>query len=242
MVAPPSRRREDESGNMGHANEEISMAVGQRESDRPFPFSFPFVGETLALDFVNTEVVVRGRRIDLLSSPEALETWWRNAAERYPAIVAAFPRLAAERSPSERPATLAAAKELRAALRGLVAALAERGDDDRLAESDLAIVNRVLAAGREAVTIGTGGRPRAIREPREEGADGQLLAIASSALDLLTAKEASRLHRCGNERCILFFYDTTKSGTRRWCSVGCMNRARSSRRYRERKRAAVADA
>jgi predicted RNA-binding Zn ribbon-like protein len=34
---------------------------------------------------------------------------------------------------------------------------------------------------------------------------------------------------------VLLFYDTTKSGTRRWCSTSCMNRARSSRRYRERR-------
>ena len=55
-----------------------------------------------------------------------------------------------------------------------------------------------------------------------------------AAATLLTERDLSRLHRCGNERCVLLFYDTTKSGTRRWCSLGCMNRARSLRRYRER--------
>jgi predicted RNA-binding Zn ribbon-like protein len=49
--------------------------------------------------------------------------------------------------------------------------------------------------------------------------------VALSAVDLLTRKDHGRLHRCENARCVLLFYDTTKSSTRRWCSTGCMDRA-----------------
>jgi predicted RNA-binding Zn ribbon-like protein len=56
--------------------------------------------------------------------------------------------------------------------------------------------------------------------------------IARSALHLFTEADWRRLHQCKHDRCIVFFYDTTKSGTRRWCSPGCMNRARSIQHYR----------
>ncbi|MFL5652938.1 MAG: CGNR zinc finger domain-containing protein [Ktedonobacteraceae bacterium] len=51
-------------------------------------------------------------------------------------------------------------------------------------------------------------------------------------LILFTRAEKHRLHICKNERCILFFYDTTKSATHQWCSLECMNRARSLQHYR----------
>jgi predicted RNA-binding Zn ribbon-like protein len=62
-----------------------------------------------------------------------------------------------------------------------------------------------------------------------------LLPIALSALDWLSSGDRPRLHRCANPRCVLLFYDTTRSATRRWCSLGCMDRARSARRYRQAK-------
>jgi predicted RNA-binding Zn ribbon-like protein len=52
--------------------------------------------------------------------------------------------------------------------------------------------------------------------------------------------DLSRLRQCHSHhihRCILLFYDTTKSGTRQWCSTACLDRERSARRYEEKKRA-----
>jgi len=110
-----------------------------------------------------------------------------------------------------------------------------RQDGRAVAAADLAILNRVLATGYEAVALDAGGKLRSTFGSRESGPDSALLPVARSAFDLLTTKEPSRLHRCGNDRCVLLFYDTTKSATRRWCSVGCMNRARSAARYRTRR-------
>lgn len=186
----------------------------------------PFVGEALALDLVNTEVVVRGTRRDLLATPADLVAWWRAAAGRHPS--AGF----AGAPPIDDPALLPAAKVLRGALRALLGAVADR----RAAPTDhLAVVNRVLATGSEAVVVGADGALRAAYPTREPGPEATLLPIARSALALLTERDPARLHRCGNERCVLMFYDTSKSATRRWCSVACMDRARSAQRYRARK-------
>ena len=62
-----------------------------------------------------------------------------------------------------------------------------------------------------------------------------ILPIALSAFHLFTQLEKHRLHKCKNDRCILFFSDTTKSATRQWCSLECMNRVRSLQHYQHAK-------
>jgi predicted RNA-binding Zn ribbon-like protein len=133
-------------------------------------------------------------------------------------------------------ALLESARELRAALRRVAAAVAEGGDGTFVEAADLGVVNGILQAGHPVVSVDPGGMFRPMLAPHGAGPEAALLPIAHSALDLLTGKDPARLHRCANERCVLLFYDTTKSATRRWCSVGCMNRARSAARHRARKR------
>jgi predicted RNA-binding Zn ribbon-like protein len=191
---------------------------------------FVFVGEALALDLVNTEVVVRGKAGDLLATPGAVAEWWRAVAARHPEAVEGAVTAAADLA---EPALLPAVRELRRALRGLFGAIA---DGSPLDSGGLVVLNQALGNGMEVVEVGANGKARLAHRPRRAGPEALLLPIARSAAVLLTSKDPARLHRCGNERCVLLFYDTTKSATRRWCSVGCMNRARSSRRYRERKR------
>lgn len=54
---------------------------------------------------------------------------------------------------------------------------------------------------------------------------------ADSYLRLLAA-DPERIRRCANAECILHFFDTSKNGARRWCSMaGCGNRAKAARHY-----------
>ena len=47
--------------------------------------------------------------------------------------------------------------------------------------------------------------------------------VAHSAATLFSDVDRSRLRKCG--QCVLHFYDTSKKGTRRWCSMRlCGNR------------------
>ena len=210
-------------------NHDHATIAGNPAADPNNPSSpFQFVGEVLALDLVNTEVVVRRRPIDLLAAPGAYAAWWRVAAAHYPALAALLPAAAIAADPDRLPAVLA----LRGALRTLCEAVA---DGTPLPAGDLAVLNRALAAAHDAVALGDAGEPRASVVPDGPNADGPLAAVARSAFALLTGSDLSRLHRCANGHCILLFYDTTKSATRRWCTTACMNRARSSQRYRARK-------
>jgi predicted RNA-binding Zn ribbon-like protein len=188
---------------------------------------FVFYGEVLALDLVNTEVVVRRKPIDLLAAPEAYAAWWRAAAARYPEVAGSLPASEIEANPELLPAVMA----LRGALRRVFSSVA---DGTPLPPADLALLNRALGNTHDAVALGDVGEPRPLIVPRGPDSDGPLAAVARSAFTLLTGADLSRLHRCANEHCVLLFYDTTKSATRRWCSTACMNRARSSERYRKR--------
>jgi predicted RNA-binding Zn ribbon-like protein len=186
---------------------------------------YPFLSGVLALDLVNTEVIVRGRRYDLLCSPEDVARWWQEALTHHPdrekvkeeaqAIVWSLPLL-------ER------IKQIRAAIRALCTNLVEQQPLDQEA---LTIINAILAMGYPALDVFSGGEMVPIYRAREADQGAILLTIALSAFHLLTQAEKHRLHKCKNDRCILFFYDTTKSATRQWCSLECMNRARSLQHY-----------
>ncbi|MGH7718130.1 MAG: ABATE domain-containing protein, partial [Gemmatimonadaceae bacterium] len=107
---------------------------------------FVFLGERLWLDFVNTDDVQRGSRVDALRDFDALVHWLETRlvldAERAWGI-----RRRAQQQPAGATAALTDARRIRAALR----ALAERGGaagEVRLGA--MAEINRVL--GRSAGT------------------------------------------------------------------------------------------
>jgi predicted RNA-binding Zn ribbon-like protein len=180
---------------------------------------------SLALDLINTEMVDRGKKRDVLSSPDALARWWGEACKQYPdqcAIEGAGEPIAWT---SE---LLEAVQSLRMALRTLATHVVER---HAVEEEDLKPVNEILALGYSALERTGQGNVKAVMYLRDPEKGSVLFPIALSALQLFTESDWRRLHQCKNDRCIVFFYDTTKSGTRRWCSPVCMNRARSIRQY-----------
>ena len=57
---------------------------------------------------------------------------------------------------------------------------------------------------------------------------------ASAYLDLVTARP-ERLRRCAAASCVLVFFDTSRNGTRRWCSMAsCGSRAKAADYYQRR--------
>lgn len=188
---------------------------------------FVFVGEALPLDLVNTEQILRGKPIDLLVVPNDVAVWWHAAADHFPGTLQTDGLRFDD-------ALLAETKAFRAALRGIFEAVADGVPPPADA---LVRLNRVLRVGCMMAEPDESGRVRSVLRSYDRGPLGVLVPIAHAALSLLTERDPVRLHRCGNARCVLLFNDTTKSATRRWCSLGCMNRARSVRRYRERREA-----
>jgi len=201
------------------------MALKRQTDTRP-AMDYMFLSGVLALDLVNTEVVVRGKRRDLFATPEDVANWWPQALTHHPEgekIKADMDAIVWSDQLLER------ITQLRAAIRTLCTNLLEQQPVDREA---LTTLNTILAMGYPALEAAPGQEMVPIYRTRADDQGTVLLPIALSAFHLFTRAEKHRLHRCKNERCILFFYDTTKSATRQWCSLECMNRARSLQHYR----------
>jgi predicted RNA-binding Zn ribbon-like protein len=191
--------------------------------------SFYFVGNLPCLDLVNTEIVARGERIDLLSGFVDLLRWLHAASQ----LTTTEARAAEKRwgGTSEGKAAFHEAVLLRSALRGMVERLSAGKPVDRVS---LEQINRVLAsrpAYRQLEHQGDGYSSR-LHTPSESPRH-LLVPIAESAAWLLEHGDTSLVRRCENPACVLFFYDTTKNKRRRWCSMdACGSRAKAAAYYR----------
>lgn len=192
---------------------------------------FVFIGERLWLDFINTDDVRRGTRVDVLRDFEQLIRWLEATSvldgERAGGI-----RRRAQQQPAGATASLADSRRIRAALR----ALAERGAqtvDVRL--NALGEINRVLgrsAGTRRVEQRGDGSFVRSF-VPVGDAFAGLMIPVVESAADALVTGELARVRRCADVRCLHVFFDSTKNGRRRWCDMStCGNRAKAARHRR----------
>jgi predicted RNA-binding Zn ribbon-like protein len=180
---------------------------------------FLFIGNQLALDFLNTCPVQDGKPQELLSDVNALLRWFR-AAKLLSA--AKFTTLQTQWANSPRASrTLEEIRALREKLRKEVLAWESGG---KLHRATIEHLNGLLAVHPMLERIiDTGNSPRIdlsfeVREPED-----LLAPLAHSAAKLFSETARSRVRKCGH--CVLHFLDTSKKGTRRWCSMQlCGNR------------------
>jgi predicted RNA-binding Zn ribbon-like protein len=190
---------------------------------------FIFVANSLWLDLVNTEPVQAGARVDLLGGPAELVRWLRDAGVM-PVDAA---RLAAARwdGSAEGRAVFREAVALRAALRAGAERLAA---GKPVGEETVAALNRVLASRPSYSRLVRAGKGYASRlVPVSKSARHLLVPLAESAAWLLEHGDTSLVRRCEGTLCVLFFYDTTRNKSRRWCSMEeCGGRAKAVAYYR----------
>lgn len=68
-----------------------------------------------------------------------------------------------------------------------------------------------------------------LRWQASDPASAMLSLLARDALDLVTSPEFARVRRCAGPECGALFLDTSRPGTRRWCSMEiCGNQAKKS--------------
>ena len=180
---------------------------------------FLFLGNHLALDFLNTRPVQDGRPRELLPDFDALLRWFAAAALLTPTDTARFRQRWRDSPPARQ--TLETAHTLRERLREEVVAW-ERGA--ALHRSFLDELNRLMAELPMRARLRAAG-PVVSEEawfPADSPRD-LLAPLARAAADLFAAANRSRVRQCAN--CVLHFHDTSKTGTRRWCSMSlCGNR------------------
>jgi predicted RNA-binding Zn ribbon-like protein len=87
-------------------------------------------------------------------------------------------------------------------------------------------LNRFAASPVPAPSLTASGE---LRWQAPDPASAMLSLLARDALDLATSPEFARVRRCAGERCGALFLDTSRPGTRRWCSMEiCGNQAKKS--------------
>jgi predicted RNA-binding Zn ribbon-like protein len=195
----------------------------------PQPFDPPddgsapvFLADHPVLDFLNTVAVVDGRPVDFLQSDEDVLRWLKQAGFADEGA----PKLAGS-------SLLAVARNLREAIRGLVA---KRKAGSR---ADASAFNAFLArTGSYPQLVWEGRKPPRVERVREQKSPEQLLArLAESAADLLADGDFDLIRKCEDDTCVLWFYDRTKSHRRRWCSMAACGNRNKVKAFRQRQQA-----
>ena len=176
------------------------------------------VGRRLSIDFVN--IASAGIPISWLTLVQFLEATQIVAADRAAQLLA-LP----QSDPAATHVLRLKAQRLSAALREAFSALLRK---QKIALEWTEPVNEILRITEghdELVPQGGGWRLEFIA--REGGLDWLLAAVARSGAEIVAEGSQARLRRCANPRCGLFFYDTSRTRQRRWCSMAlCGNRSK----------------
>ncbi|GII54520.1 hypothetical protein Pth03_29090 [Planotetraspora thailandica] len=166
----------------------------------------------LIRDFANTVDAEEGT--DIITSPSELTDWLREQGLPHDGVDAATHRRAIT---------------LRTGLRARLLATNGGGPDVRAIEEAQAVLDALPLR----VVLRAGGEPG---EPLD--GSGPLAAIGTAWALVVAGGEWLRLKQCPDHSCEWVFWDSTRSRTRRWCTMRvCGNRAKS-RAYADRRKAA----
>lgn len=75
-----------------------------------------------------------------------------------------------------------------------------------------------------------GREPRLTLAFRGDASDAILFELTHAACIAAADGTLNRIRRCASQPCGRYFLDETKNGSKRWCSLRCMERARAPRR------------
>jgi len=195
---------------------------------------FLFVGNHSCLDFINTQMIVRGNLTDLLGGYADFVDWLVRAKILSQAQASA---VSTEWSHKEREQLLEQGILFRKTLRDIAERIVARRP---ISASSIKSINQLTARrpGYTQLSYAEGRFERRF-QPYAAQKDGLLAPLAEAAIDLLCTGDLSLVKKCGNTACILYFYDTTKNHARNWCSMRlCGNRMKVAAHYRKKQRKA----
>ena len=193
---------------------------------------FLFVGNHLALDFLNTKPILDDGPKEFLPDVRALERWL--AASGLLASPKAKATVRRWRDSNEARALL---REILAFRERLRTTIIRHEAGEAISDAFIAEVNRLLQAHPCRVVLRKAGakfKRETVFEPQEP-ADVWSPIVAAVA-ELIADVPALRIRKC--ESCVVHFYDISKKGSRRWCSMNiCGNKIKVAA-YQARNRAA----
>ena len=192
-----------------------------------------FVANKSILDFLNTKPVLEEGPTELLSDVRALERWLIASD-----MVTSPKAKAAVRGWRQSPEAVAFLDQLITFRERLREAVVRIENGSLPADAFLAEVNSLLLQHPRHTSLhkrdGKVIRETSfeLRKPTDIWAP-----IIDATADLLTETEWSRIRKC--ESCVVHFFDTSKKGSRRWCSMNICGNKLKVAAYQRRKRATM---
>jgi predicted RNA-binding Zn ribbon-like protein len=192
---------------------------------------FLFVANRPVLDLLNTKPVLADGPTELLPDAHALERWLIASG-----MVASSKTKALLRRWRNSPEAATFLKDLVAFREKLRSAVVRIESGSPPSDSFLTEVNSLLLQYPRHTLLKRRDR-KVLREPFfEPHKPSDFWApIIDSAADLLSETESTRLRKC--ESCVVHFFDTSKKGSRRWCSMNICGNKLKVAAYQQRKRA-----
>jgi len=192
---------------------------------------FLFVSNRPILDLLNTKPVLADGPTELLADVRALERWLIASG-----MVSSTKDKATLREWRNSPEPQAFLKELIAFRERLRDAVLRIESGLPPSEAFLSEVNGLLLQyPRHTSLLKRGGKlvretSNELRKPADLWAP-----IVDATADLLADTGSSRIRKC--ETCVVHFFDTSKKGSRRWCSMNICGNKLKVAAYQRRKRA-----
>ena len=202
------------------------------QSPKEWIDGFLFVGNHLALDFLITRLVLAGSPKELLPDVGALVRWLVASG-----LLTRPKGKALAKKWKDSPEAAVLLRELLKFRERLRAVVVRQEAGFSVSNAFIAELNSLLKQHPGVIALQREGEKLGLETAFElEKPDDVWAPIAIAVAELLSDVSPARLRKC--EACIVHFLDTSKKGSRRWCSMNiCGNRIKVAA-YQRRKRAA----
>lgn len=183
---------------------------------------FPLLCGHLSIDLVNTEVVRRGQRVDLLPTEIEMNGWLNAVQAQIPFWTDVHLDVQ-----QQLPAIKKSLINIRNELRKHFEAIAEQHP------IPTAFIDYLEAFIEQAPFTYKLTNGKLTLHPLGDIADKLQAIIAFDALSLIADGQLQRLKRCANSDCVLLFID--ESGRRKWCSMKICGNRKKVAKFQHRK-------
>ncbi|QYF81215.1 CGNR zinc finger domain-containing protein [Brevibacterium sp. PAMC21349] len=184
---------------------------------------FPLISGNLSLDIVNTELVSRGQRQDLLLSERDVLDWLTVIKGNNSYLDNQFSSKIKERIQR----VFASILEMRTILRKQFELIA---DGNPIPDEFIAYLEKKIEKSPFTYKLID---QKLVPIPVGEADDILQSYIAFDSLTLIEKNKLSSLKRCSNDACVLLFID--ESGRRKWCSMKICGNRKKVARFQHRK-------
>lgn len=211
------------------------LMVGESSSSSSIVDATERVGGRLCLDFVNTRAShFHEHAREYVGDYVDLVHWLRACDGGLDARQAARLATAARAHPRRAASVFAHSRTLRDLLYRVFASSA-RGESP--ARADLDAFNREAASALAQRRLEPAGEQWRWAWSDESALELPLWQVLASGVDLLVDDDRERLRQCpAPDGCGWLFYDVSKNGARRWCSMRMCGNGAKARRFQQRQR------